>query len=154
MRDPVFYQIHSYVDDLFQLHKAKLEPYSVQQLSFDGVVVESLQVGAENVLNTFWQQSDVNMVRGLDFSPRGDVFARITHLQHEPFTTTIRVRNESAAMRAGTCRIFMAPKLGFTKKPMSFDEQRHLMIEIDKFIVQCEEIESFLHEPVSRLFPQ
>lgn len=110
--------------------------------------MKSLQVresqGAENVLNTFWQQSDINLVRGLDFSLRGDVFARITHLQNTPFTTTITVENKGSAMRAGTCRLFMAPKLGFTKLPMTFDEQRHLMIEIDKFLVQSELISKAL----------
>lgn len=28
MRDPVFYRWHSYIDDLFQLYKYKLNPYT------------------------------------------------------------------------------------------------------------------------------
>lgn len=37
----------------------------------------------------------------------------------------------------GLARIFMAPKIGFNRQSLSFNEQRLLMIEIDKFVVQC-----------------
>lgn len=74
----------------------------------------------------------------LDFLPRGDVFARFTHLQHIPFTITLSVNNTSNEMKFGMSRIFMAPKLGFNKQVLHFNEQRMLMIEIDKFIVPRE----------------
>jgi tyrosinase len=141
MRDPVFYRLHAQVDDMFHAHKVKLNPYTAQQLTFPGITINSLQVqqnqGRANALNTFWQQSDVNLTRGLDFSPRGDVFARFTHLQHVPFTISLNVNNTSGSSRRGMARIFMAPKNGFNRQPMNFNEQRRVMIEIDKFIVQC-----------------
>lgn len=74
----------------------------------------------------------------LDFLPRGDVFARFTHLQHVPFTITMSVNNASGTNRMGLARIFMAPKVGFNRQALSYNEQRLLMIEIDKFVVQCE----------------
>lgn len=139
MRDPVFYRIHAYVNDLFQMHKAKLNPYTAQQLTFPGVVVNSLLVqqaqGRVNALNTHWQQSDVNLTRGLDFLPRGDFFARFTHLQHVPFNYSMSVTNNSGANRIGFARIFMAPKIGFNRQVMSFNEQRVMMMELDKFPV-------------------
>lgn len=73
----------------------------------------------------------------LDFLPRGDVFARFTHLQHVPFNISMSVNNASGANRMGLARIFMAPKIGFNRQSLSFNEQRLLMIEIDKFVVQC-----------------
>lgn len=48
----------------------------------------------KNLLITVWQQSDVNMTRGMDFTPRGNVFARFTHLQHVPFSYKIQVKND------------------------------------------------------------
>jgi tyrosinase len=142
MRDPVFYRVHAQVDDMFQAHKVKLNPYTVQQLTFPGISIASLQVqqnqGRANALNTFWQQSDVNLSRGLDFVPRGDVFARFTHLQHVPFNISMNINNNSGANRRGMARIFMAPRNGFNRQPMNFNDQRLFMIEIDKFIVQCE----------------
>ena len=41
--------------------------------------------GGSNQLNTQWEQSNVELSRGLDFMPRGSVNARFTHLQHDEF---------------------------------------------------------------------
>lgn len=69
MRDPVFYRIHAYIDDIFQQHKSKLTPYTPQQLTYQGITINSVSAqqaqGQPNILNTFWQQSDVNLTRGL-----------------------------------------------------------------------------------------
>lgn len=143
MRDPVFYRVHAYIDDLFQRHKSKLTPYTPQQLTFQGITINSISVqqqqGQPNKLNTHWQQSDINLARGMDFLPRGDVFVRFTHLQHIPFTYTISVNN-SGAQRLGMARIFMAPRNGYNRQPMNYNTQRLMMFELDKFPVQCEYI--------------
>ena len=80
MRDPMFYRMHKFVDDMFQEHKMSLSPYTTQQLTYPGVSVAAIQIAAEggrpNVINTHWQQSDLNLYKGMDFIPRGDVFAR------------------------------------------------------------------------------
>ncbi|XP_050319431.1 phenoloxidase 2-like [Bactrocera neohumeralis] len=139
MRDPVFYRWHAYIDDIFQEHKIRLPPYTLPELDYDGVTVTGIQVSPEggqaNVLQTFWQQSDVDLSRGMDFVPRGNVFARFTHLQHTPFTYTINVNNDSGAQRFGTVRIFLGPKTDERRQGMLFKDQRLLMIELDKFIV-------------------
>ncbi|KAF5296289.1 hypothetical protein FQR65_LT19835, partial [Abscondita terminalis] len=138
MRDPIFYRWHAFIDDIFQNFKATLPRYSVGQLNYDGVTVTSCQVQSPNaqanVLNTFWQQSDVDLSRGMDFQPRGSVFVRFTHLQHQPFTYTINVNNTGAA-RQGTCRIFMAPAVDERGNPWLFQDQRTLFVELDRFVV-------------------
>ncbi|CAH1402250.1 unnamed protein product [Nezara viridula] len=96
MRDPVFYRWHAFIDDLFQEHKITLPRYTTQQLRYSGITVKSIEVQTEgkpekNKLFTFWQQSDVDLSRGLDFSQRGAVLARFTHLQHRPFSYKIMV---------------------------------------------------------------
>jgi len=114
MRDPVFYKWHSFVDNLFQEHKRHLPPYSAEDLCFPGICVQGINVESRdqtNMLTTFWQQSDLDMSRGLDFSPRGKVSARFTHLQHSEFTYNIEVENTSGATREGFVRIFLAPML-------------------------------------------
>ncbi|XP_053962369.1 phenoloxidase 2-like [Anastrepha ludens] len=139
MRDPVFYRWHAYIDDIFQEHKTRLTPYTLPELSYQGVSVTGVQVAPEggqpNVLQTFWQQSDVDLSRGMDFVPRGNVFARFTHLQHTPFTYTININNDGGAQRFGTVRIFLGPKTDERGQGMLFKDQRLLMIELDKFIV-------------------
>ncbi|XP_017467198.1 PREDICTED: phenoloxidase 2-like [Rhagoletis zephyria] len=139
MRDPVFYRWHAFIDDIFQEHKTRLPPYTLPDLSYEGVSVTGVQVSPEggrpNVLQTFWQQSDVDLSRGMDFVPRGNVFARFTHLQHTPFTYTININNEGGAQRFGTVRIFLGPKTDERGQGMLFKDQRLLMIELDKFVV-------------------
>uniref|UniRef100_A0A1I8Q7Q8 tyrosinase n=1 Tax=Stomoxys calcitrans TaxID=35570 RepID=A0A1I8Q7Q8_STOCA len=140
MRDPVFYRWHAYIDDIFQQYKIRLFPYTVSDLQYDGISITGVEVssdgGSPNVLTTFWQQSDLDFSRGMDFVPRGNVFARFTHLQHTPFTYTINVNNGSDAQRTGTVRIFMGPKNDERGQPWLFRDQRLMMIELDKFMVQ------------------
>lgn len=138
MRDPVFYRWHAYIDDIFQEHKRRLKPYTLEELQYEGVSVTGVQVATEggqpNIMTTFWQQSDLDLSRGMDFVPRGNVFASFTHLQHTPFTYTINVENKGGAMRFGMVRIFIAPKNDERGQPMLFGEQRLLMVELDKFV--------------------
>lgn len=59
------------------------------QLENPGVKVTSVRIdssdGANNELRTFWMSSDVDLSRGLDFSNRGPVYARFSHLNHRDF---------------------------------------------------------------------
>lgn len=88
-----------------------------------------------NLLQTHWTNSDVNMSRGLDFAPKGNVYARIKHLQHVPFSYKIRVENSSLVPVRGTVRIFLAPTKNEFDLLLTFSDQRLLMIEMDRFVV-------------------
>lgn len=103
--------------------------------------------GRPNILNTFWQQSDIDLSRGLDFQPRGAVFVRFTHLQNQDFSYKITVNN-SGNNRMGTCRIFLAPKFDERGNPWLFRNQKDMFIELDRFSVNCN---SFL-TPIFFLF--
>jgi tyrosinase len=81
--------------------------------------------------------SQVNIAKGMDFIERGDIFARFTHLQHLPYTITISVNNNSGATRRGMVRIFMSPKYNERGNQYTFNDQRLLMIELDKFVANC-----------------
>lgn len=141
MRDPIFYRWHAYIDDIFQEHKATLPRYGTDRLNYPGITVSGVQLqaqgGSANTISTFWQQSDVDLSRGMDFQPRGSVFARFTHLNHEPFQYRINVENKANGNRRGTCRIFLAPKFDERGNPWLFRDQRVLFIELDRFIVNC-----------------
>nr|CAD7429510.1 unnamed protein product [Timema monikensis] len=129
MRDPVFYRWHAFIDDIFQEHKNTMPRYTVDQLNFNNVRVTAVEVvtrgsKTKNEFLTFWQQDDVDLSRGLDFTPRGSVFARFTHLQHTPFNYRIQVENNSNQQRIGTVRIFLAPKFDERGLPMLFLDQK------------------------------
>ncbi|KPJ13408.1 Phenoloxidase subunit 1 [Papilio machaon] len=136
MRDPLFYRWHGFVDDVFVLYKNKLPPYGNDKLDFPGIRVSSVSVEGKAGRNTFatqWEQSTLDLGRGLDFTPRGSVLARFTHLQHEEFDYVIEVDNSSGKAAMGTVRIFMAPIADEAGNKFPFNEQRRLMIEMDKF---------------------
>lgn len=81
IRDPAFYRWHVYIDKYFQIHKEKIAPYNKQQIGYDQIAVSSVEIQSEgkqspNTFFTFWQQSDVDLTRGMDFLPRVSTFAR------------------------------------------------------------------------------
>ncbi|KAG8238621.1 hypothetical protein J437_LFUL018539 [Ladona fulva] len=139
MRDPVFYRWHATIDDLFQMHKRTLPRYTPAQLDYQGIRISNIEItttgAGKNELRTFWQQNDIDLSRGMDFAPRGSVFARFTQLAHAPFQYKITVENSGNERRMGTVRIFMAPKFDERGLPMLFRDQRLLFIELDKFQV-------------------
>ena len=114
---------------------------------FEGVKITGLEVCSynergilqegKNELYTFFMKSDIDLSRGLDFSPQGPILVRLTHLNHEDFVYTIRVQNTKNQQLVGTVRIFIAPALRESEIPMTVTEQRHLMIELDRFVAEC-----------------
>uniref|UniRef100_A0A182WQI7 Tyrosinase copper-binding domain-containing protein n=1 Tax=Anopheles minimus TaxID=112268 RepID=A0A182WQI7_9DIPT len=137
MRDPIFYRWHGMIDGIFRRHKELLTPYNAQQLGNPGVTVSSVGVQLSrpntpaNVLLTFWQRSQVDLAAGLDFGPQGNVFASFTHLQHAPFSFRVEVNNDSGAVRKGTLRIWIAPKVDERGTALTFREQRLYFVEMD-----------------------
>lgn len=144
MRDPAFYRLHAFVDDVFQKHKNKLPEYPRNKIEYPGIEVISLDLQitkgnrtpTPNLMLTFWQKSTVELGAALDFGS-GSVNVSFTHLQHAPFTYRIRANNSSGANKMGTCRIYCCPKLKERGQTMNFEEKRYLMIEMDKFTVNC-----------------
>ncbi|XP_038106639.1 phenoloxidase 2 [Culex quinquefasciatus] len=139
MRDPAFYRLHCEVDNLFHRYKATLPVYPPAQLNFNGIQIQSLAVtlnrpkAPPNVLLTYWQRTQVDLASGLDFGPEGNVFVSFTHLQHAPFAYRLTVNNSTGTPRRGTCRIFIGPKVDERNTPLTYKEQRILMVELDKF---------------------
>ncbi|XP_044743291.1 phenoloxidase 1-like [Chrysoperla carnea] len=139
MRDPIFYRWHAFIDDIFHKYKSTIPRYTVQQLEYQPVRLTGVNIevagGPSNTLQTFWQQSDLDLSRGMDFSPRGPVRVRFTHLQHSVFSYRIRANNSSGNQIRGTCRIYLAPNNDERGIPIPFTDHRKFFIELDRFIV-------------------
>lgn len=139
MRDPVFYQWHVFIHNIFKSLKDSLPRYTINQLNYPQISITNLHVEVPNKspnnLYTFWERSDVDLSRGLDFAPRGPLYIRFTHLQHENFSYSINVLNARKNTVSGTIRIFLLPKFDDKMVPINFEEQRQLGIELDKFKV-------------------
>lgn len=90
------------------------------------------------MLSTHWMQTDIDLARGLDFwrtdaDNGGPVWARITHLNSDLFTYTIKVRNQTLGPVDSTVRIFMAPRNDEHGDRIDIAMQRLLFFELDKF---------------------
>ncbi|XP_058805148.1 phenoloxidase subunit 1-like [Phymastichus coffea] len=137
MRDPVFYRWHAFVDWLFHQFLDSLPPYTEQQLNFPGIIVQDIRINSPNsnpnTLNSHWSKTDIDLSRGLDFTPRGAILARIQHLDHDAFSYSFTINNSNNVEVTGTIRVFIAPKTDENGRQLSQDEQRMLMIEMDKF---------------------
>ncbi len=136
---------HAFINDMFSKHKENIRQYDPKKdFIYDGIKVTAVEVSMDkqqtkNILKTYWQKSRIVLTNGIDFTGKddkvGDVYANYTHLQHWPFTYKIQVQNDSNVERFGTCRIFMCPVTDGHNNKLTFEEQRTLMIEMDRFKV-------------------
>ncbi|XP_065204184.1 phenoloxidase 1-like [Planococcus citri] len=147
MRDPIFYRWHAYMDDIFQHYKRTLPPYTIEQRQFKGIEIKDVKIQSQdpkpdhndegNVLRTYWEKDAVDITHGLlnqDANKTNEhVYAGFTHLQHREFEYKIEVENTLHHDVIGTVRIFLAPHVDETGSPNTFNGQRRMFIEMDKF---------------------
>ncbi len=115
----------------------KLEYTGIKVNSFDLQTTRGTRIPPNNLL-TFWKKSQIDLSTGLDFGENeGKLLVSYTHLQHAVFSYKINVTNSTGAEKMGTCRIYCVPKDKERGVEMNFEEQRNLMIEMDKFTVTC-----------------
>ncbi len=139
------YRWHAFIDDLFQRYKNLLPEYPRNKLEYTGIKVNSFDLQTTrgtrippNNLLTYWKKSQIDLSTGLDFGENeGKLLVSYTHLQHAVFSYKIKVTNSTGSEKMGTCRIYCVPKDKERGVEMNFEEQRNLMIEMDKFTVTC-----------------
>ncbi len=61
-------------------------------MTLRSVSVRTAGAEAANELSTYYQQTDLDVSMGLDYTPAGPQYARFTHLQHRPFHYELEVR--------------------------------------------------------------
>lgn len=141
-RDPVFYRLHKIVDNMFVRFKNKLPAYGDKELEFKVITVTDIKLHSldtdrdVDVLQTYLDKSKIDLKAGLDFSPKSDVVAEYTHLQHENFEYRIGVKNSTGMPKKGTIRIFLFPKYDERNLDMNVNDKRLLAIELDRFVAE------------------
>lgn len=93
VRDPVFFRWHQALDDLCVKLKNRLPKYTNDQLSFNGIKIQSLdllnannETLPNNEFITYWQKSTVNLQHGLDFRVQHPILVQFTHLNYQHFS--------------------------------------------------------------------
>ncbi|XP_043275478.1 phenoloxidase 1-like [Venturia canescens] len=154
MRDPFFYRWHTLIDDIFYEYKNTLPEYTDAELSFPGIEITAVGLttpdASANTLLTFWSKSMVDVSRGLDYEPQGDLLVKFTHLNHANFKYHFTVLNTGNSAKIGTVRIFIGPKLDERELPFVLRSQMRLMIAMDKFVVTFQPGENYVERASSQ----
>ncbi|XP_071531070.1 hemocyanin-like [Panulirus ornatus] len=133
-RDPSFFRLHKYMNNIFKEHKDLLPPYSEEQVHFAGVSLENVAIEGE--LRTFFEKfrfSIKNAVdKGLSVEEK-EIDALTLRLNHHEFNYSIDVNNNNEQDVLGTVRIFLCPRRDSSGLKFSWEERRWFCIETDKF---------------------
>lgn len=119
LRDPIFYQFYKRITYYFLKYKSHLPHYTVTDLTYPGVKIESVSV---DKLYTYFDKFDFEITNALyvteDEFHKDDfkVFARQERLNHKPFTYKINVVSDKA--EDVVVRVFLGPK---------YDQQGHII---------------------------
>lgn len=148
-RDIIFYRLHGYINDIFDILKKQLRPYTPTggelPLVWNGVSVTEIQVSSGinstevNQLTTFMNSRTFQLRKGIDHN--GDFENPVPicaeHLDHETFLYKIVVNNENVNSTPATVRIFLAPRFNGSGDRFDMETQRNLLFNLDVFKVQC-----------------
>merc|ERR1712002_279991 len=63
-RDPAFFRLHKYMDNIFREFKDRLPPYTFDELNFEGVDVVSFSV--EGSLETYFEDFEFSLLNAVD----------------------------------------------------------------------------------------
>lgn len=134
-RDPVFFQWHKHIDNIFTRHKNTLKPYTGQELSFEAIEIVSAEINCKekNVIETFMKEEYSDFSHAPFLETKAQILVKYEHLDLTSFTYTFDIKNSGPEEKKVTIRIFLGPKYDETGKPLDINEQRRLMIELDKF---------------------
>ncbi|XP_068212029.1 hemocyanin B chain-like [Palaemon carinicauda] len=133
-RDPSFFRLHKYMDNIFKEHKDLLPPYTKEDLDFAGVSVEN--IGIEGELKTYFEDYEFDLRNAVD-SANGiedvELKANVHRLNHKKFSFVADVNNNNGAEVLATFRIFLCPQYDNNLQEYTLNNGHWQCIEMDKF---------------------
>lgn len=160
LRDPAFYQLYGRLIRYYLQWKTKLEPYTVDEIDFEDVEIESVDLDR---LTTYFDTFDSDITNAVDIEPMtvppkgpltkfgkkankaGEdlvIKARQWRLNHLPFTLRLTI-NSPKAQRA-IIKVFLGPKFDEAGNVMDLNENRENFYEIDQYVVDLKEGRSII----------
>nr|CCF55384.1 hemocyanin alpha subunit 1 [Caridina multidentata] len=133
-RDPSFFRLHKYMDNIFKEHKDSLPPYTREELEFPGINAES--IGVEGELKTFFEGYEFDLRNAVD-SAEGiedvELKSHVHRLNHHDFSFVADITNNNRNPVLATLRIYLCPRRDSNGVIFEFDDGRWGCIEMDKF---------------------
>lgn len=133
-RDPSFFRLHKYMDNIFKLHKNRLPVYTAEELDFKDVHLNHFSV--QGNLETYFEDFEFDIVGAVDDTEKiADVnlTAIIKRLNHKSFYYDMDIMNERSAPALATIRIYLCPIADYNGVPYEADYGRWMCIDLDKF---------------------
>merc|ERR1712121_69421 len=133
-RDPSFFRLHKYMDNIFKEHKDSLPPYTKEDLEFPGIAIEN--IGIDGELRTYFEDFEFDLRNAVD-SAEGieeiDLKANVHRLNHKDFSFVADVNNNNDGEVLATFRIYMCPQYDENLIEFTFNDGHWYCIEMDKF---------------------
>nr|XP_053640575.1 hemocyanin subunit-like [Cherax quadricarinatus] len=133
-RDPAFFRLHKYIDNIFREHKDSLTPYTEEELEFNGVAINNVAI--DGTLETFFEDFEYSLVTAVDDTPEVPdvaISTIVSRLNHKDFSFNIDVTNNNDHEVLATVRIFAWPHRDNNGIVYPFNEGRWRAIELDRF---------------------
>ena len=134
-RDPSFFRLHKYMNNIFKSYKDSLPPYTENDLGYANA--EIVSVGVDGELETFFEDFEFDLLNGIDDTEAIDdvsITTYVSRLNHKDFSFTAEVK--ANADELATVRIFLCPKHDSNHIEYTLDEARWGCIQVDKFWTQ------------------
>jgi hypothetical protein len=149
LRDPAYWQLRKRINVMLTAFNDHLVPYTVEDIGFEGVHVDSLEV---EKLITYFDRFDADITNAIDIEVPSDEnmselrrFGRISHchgqdvvikarqwrLNHVPFKVTARVT--SAKAQPSVVRVYLGPKYDDGGHLIELNENRQNYVLLDVF---------------------
>nr|ACV33306.1 hemocyanin [Nebalia kensleyi] len=133
-RDPSFFRLHKYMDNIFKEHKDSLPAYSSDELGFDGVSLDSVAI--DGTLETYFEHFKFDLTMAVDDTPEiadVELTADVSRLNHKSFAYNFQLTNNKGSPASAVFRVFLCPRKDYNGILIPLEERRWLCIEMDKF---------------------
>jgi len=132
-RDPAFFRLHKYMDNIFKHHKDILPPYTKAELGFPGVHITGVDIEGELV--TYFDDFEFDLKMAVDTSDVADtmdVKAVGPRINHKDFSYNMHISNDNEATQS-IIRVYLCPVTTNQGVTLTVDQGRWQCIEMDKF---------------------
>lgn len=150
LRDPVFYQMYKRILQLYFKYKEHLPAYKYEELNFNGVKIEGVEV---DKLTTYFSKFEADITNAVDFEvydthttpmqkfgylsqyKNHDVYikARQSRLNHLPFTMKLHVNSDKA--QKAVVKVFLGPKYDYHGHVYTLEDNAENFFELDHWYV-------------------
>merc|ERR550519_2676932 len=135
-RDPAFFRLHRYMNNIFKEFKDRLAPYTYDELNFEGVTIEDVKI--EGSLETYFEDFEFSLTNAVDDTTEiadVDIAAVVKRLNHKPFSFVLNVNNDNDKEVDASGRIYLCPRRENNDVAFHPNVGRWGCIEMDKFWV-------------------